>query len=106
MGFDNSLPRNVTVTVGTSNTLLSEDCYQQRVVFVATNTSTAGQKVSISIGEQATYGNGIVLSPGGVYQDTMDGQYKPSNQQINAISDGAGATIAIQERIQLKKGGY
>lgn len=106
MGYDNTLPRNVVVTVGTTNTELSEDCYQQRIVFVATNTSTAGQKVTISVGQEAIFGNGVVLSPGGVYQDTADGNYKPANQQINAIADGAGATIAILERISIKKGGY
>lgn len=90
---------NTTVTVGTSNVEVSRECFQQRSAIVLTNTSTGGQVISIAIGEQAVAGNGIQLRAGGVYQDTRDGSYMPSNKQINAISDVAGGTLAVHERI-------
>lgn len=93
------LVRNASATVGTSNVVVSEECYQQRTAIVITNTSTADQVISISYGQEAKSGVGIRILPGGVYQDTRDGSYLPSNLQINAISDAAGGTIAIHERI-------
>lgn len=92
------LTSNRSTTIGTSPVVISEECFQQRSCIVITNTSTAAI-ITVSIGEQAKAGNGIVLSPGGVYQDSRDGQYMPSNKQIQAISNLAGGTVAIHERI-------
>lgn len=93
------LVRNASQTIGVTSSVVSEQCYQQRSAIIITNTSTGGQTVYISLSQEAVVGQSIPLKPGGVYSDTMDGGYKPSNLQINAISDIAGATIAIQERI-------
>jgi len=90
---------NTSVTIGVTNVEVSKECFQQRSAIVLTNTSTGGQIISIAIGEQATANLGIQLRPGGVYQDTRDGNYNPSNKQINAISDVAGGTLAVHERI-------
>ena len=94
-----TMPNNYTVAVGTTSTKVTDECFQQRVSLTITNTSTGGQNISIGDGEEAVVGSGIVLSPGGVYNDSMDGAYKPSNSQINAISSAAGGTIAVKERI-------
>ena len=93
------LTKNISVTVGTTQLEVSPECYQQRSAIVITNTSIGGQVISISIGEEAKAGQGISLSPGGVYQDSRDGAYMPSNRQVNAISNLAGGTIALHERV-------
>lgn len=100
------LNSNRNLTVGTTNTLVSEECYQQRSCIVLTNTSTGGQVINIVIGQEAKTGIGIQLAVGGVYQDSKDGTYNPSNAQINAISSAAGGTLSIHERILMKQGGY
>lgn len=93
------LVSNNKATVDGTNIEIAKECYQQRSAIIITNTSPAGQVINISIGEEAVIGEGIQLAVGGVYQDTRDGQYLPSNKQINAISSAAGGTVAIQERI-------
>lgn len=93
------LSSNSSVTVGTTSTQVSGDCFQQRSAIVITNTSIGGQIISLSIGQEAIANAGIQLGPGGVYQDSRDGAYFPSNQQINAISSLAGGTLAVHERI-------
>lgn len=97
---------NYAVTVGTTNTKVSEQCFQQRVSITITNISTGGQVISIGDGQEAVNGEGIVLYAGGVYNDSMDGQYKPSNSIINAISSAVGGIIAVKERVMARKGGY
>jgi len=96
------LTNNRSILVGTTSVLVSEECFQQRTAIIVTNTSTAGQKISIGISQEAVNGTGIVLSPGGTFQDSRDGKYLPSNQQINAISDAAGGSIAVHERIDME----
>lgn len=100
------LTSNRSATIGTSNVVLSEECFQQRSAIVVTNTSTGGQVIYIAIGSEAASGIGIALSPGGVYQDSRDGQYMPSNKQVNAISSLAGGTVAIHERILMDMGRF
>jgi hypothetical protein len=92
------LTRNSSLTIGTTQIEVSPECYQQRSCIIITNTSPAAQVINIAIGEEATAGEGIQLSVGGVYQDSRDGQYMPSNKQINAVSSAAGGTIAVHER--------
>jgi len=93
------LINNFTVSVGTTSVVVSEECFQQRSAIIITNTSTGLHKITISLGQEATAGAGIVLNPGGVYQDNRDSGYLPSNKRIFAISDLAAGTLAVQERV-------
>lgn len=93
------LIRNASATVTTTSSVAAEQCFQQRTLIVITNTSTAAQVINLSIDQEAVAGVGIQLSPGGVFQDSRDGGYFPTNKQINVISSAAGGSIAIQERV-------
>jgi hypothetical protein len=90
---------NESFTVTTTSLQIKPKCFQQRVAMVITNTSTQGQIISIGIGTEAVAGSGIQLAPGGTYQDTQDGQYKPSNEEVNVISSAANGTIAVHHRV-------
>lgn len=94
------LVRNATQTIGTDSAEISPEQYgTQRTVIFISNNSTGGQTISISLRDEAKAGEGIVLSPGGYYQDTIDAGYKPSNLRVCAISSAAGGIISIHERI-------
>lgn len=99
------LIRNAQIAVGTDQVLVSEEQFNtQRTVILVTNTSTGGQKITVSPSDDAVSGIGIVLQPGGFYQDSQDSGYKPTNKRIMAISSLAGGTLAVHERILM--GGY
>jgi len=95
------LNRNTSQTIGTTPSVIS---YEQtppairKVIFVV-NTSTGGQKISLGINSDAVSGQGIVLAPGGYYQESIDAGFLPTQYQISAVSDLAAGTIAIHERI-------
>ena len=93
------LTSNYKVAIADTSTLISQECFQQRSAVIITNTSTAGQVIYIAVGQEAKVGEGIPLSVGGVYQDTMDAGYKPSNKQIQAISSAVGGLVSVHERI-------
>ena len=92
---------NKSVTVGTTPVVLAQELLTGQRKFISiVNTSTAGQKISISINQDPTAGVGIVLSPGGSYSDSQDGTtYYPSHYNFTAVADGAGGAVAITERI-------
>ena len=91
------------VTVGTNNVVISEDRQQEeRTFFSITNTSTEGQAVSIAFGQEATAGSGIVLYPGGTYSESRESGYRMNQQNICIEADGAGATVAVCERVSMK----
>lgn len=94
--------RNGSQTIGTDAAVVSKKQGENNTIrsnISIINTSTGGQVISISIGAEAVAGSGIPLSPGGVYQDNRDGNYLPTQEVITAISNLAGGTIAIQERL-------
>lgn len=92
--------RNSSVTVGTSSTVVSNDLTgAQRSVIILTNNSTGGQKIYLAWGAEANASAGIPLAVGGFHAEAIDAGFKPSNQQITAVADGAGATLLIHERI-------
>ena len=94
---------NKSMTVGTTSEIVSDTQYNaQRTVLFISNTSAAGQKVSILIGEEAVIGKGITIGSGGFYQDSKGENYNPSNEQVNIISDAAGATISVHERVIMR----
>jgi len=96
--------RNDNVTVGTSSTRIAEarqgsGSGQKRRVIVVRNISTAGQTVTVSLGlSQASANNGIVLKQNESFTDSSEAGYDCFQGTINAISDAAGATLAIMER--------
>lgn len=94
--------RNETQTIGTSASVISKQMKTNnstRSSIIIINTSTGGQTISLGIGQEAVSLSGIPLSPGGVWADSRDGIYLPTQEQITAISSAAGGTIAIQERL-------
>lgn len=92
--------RDESVTVGTSVVKISESqTNAERTVLILTNTSTGGQTISLGFGAEAKSGSGIVLSPGGFHSESKDAGFRVTNKLITAISDLAGGTLAIHERI-------
>ena len=94
---------NKNITVDASNKEISPDLTGSQRSFISiVNTSIGTQVIYISIGQEAVIGQGVPLYQGGVYQESLDAGYKPTNKQINAISSLAGGSVAIQERIFVK----
>jgi len=93
--------RNVSLSVGTSSVVVSPSLEEgQRRVLVLTNTSTAGQIISVSWGQEASAGIGVVLTPYGSWSESVEGTFVPHNAQIYAVSSGASGTLSIHERIR------
>jgi len=94
--------RNEVETIGTTAEVVSiekNNANGRRVAIILMNNSTGGQHISLAIDAEAMDGKGIHLIPGGSWSDTMDGGYYPTQKQISAVADGAGATLVIYERI-------
>lgn len=90
---------NRSATVGTSPSVVADQQDSGIRTFISfINTSTGGQKVTLATDSEAKLGEGIVLSPGGFYYEDVNSVVYPSQKQYTAISDIAGATLAIQER--------
>jgi len=99
----NDLTRNANATIGTSSVTIAEACFQERVQISIVNTSTGGQIISLGIGSEAVALSGIVIYPGGSYGESKsDRSDRITQEQINAISSGAGGTIAIVERVRME----
>lgn len=93
-----------TVSVGTDSINVSRlQPLAKRVLFTLTNTS-ATQTISIAFGQDAVASQGVVLAPGGFYSESADAGFKPSNDDIYAVSSAAGGTLAIQERVESSRG--
>jgi len=72
-----------------------------RSVIIITNTSLAGETVSIGILAQAKANQGVVLYPGDKFAASKDAGYTPSPEQITAVASANTATIALHEEIDL-----
>lgn len=95
------IPRDDTVTAGTTAVELSpETGEKRRQCVVITNTSIGGQYASLAWGKDAVAGKGIVLLPGEHHVEAIDAAFKPLNSRITVIGSAAGATIAIHERLE------
>ena len=93
--------RNGTQTIGTTAVIVVPPLMRgQRTALTIINTSTAGQTISRSLGEEAVAGNSIVLYPGGSWSESRDSVFVPSNERVWAIASAAAATIAIHERVK------
>jgi len=93
--------RNEQVTVNATASVVSVEKGNnngQRQSIILINTSAGGQVITIAIDTEAVVNKGIVLQAGGVWQDSKDGGYIPTQKQITAISSAAGGLLSIQER--------
>lgn len=94
--------RNASVTIGTDNVVISESkniLANYRSNFSIINTSTAGQIINITFTDEAGSGTGVQLSAGGFYGESISEGFFPTNERICAISNAAGGTLAVMERI-------
>lgn len=66
---------------------------------VFTNVSTGGQTIFLSSGADAALNTGIPLKVGSSWAESIDSAFTPTNLKWSAISDLAGATLAISERV-------
>jgi len=90
--------RNTSQTIATTNTMISPALYgNKRIVLVVTNTSTAGEVISIAVGQEAVAGKGIVLNQNDKLAMSSDSGYAPPLEQINAIASAATATLSVYE---------
>lgn len=86
-------------TIGTSNTVVSDEKFNCQRTFIAiVNNSQNGEVVYLAIGQEATTTNGFKMIPGGYYVESRDNNSFPTNKQINCIASAGTATISIQER--------
>jgi hypothetical protein len=84
-----SAPNTTSVGVGSGQVVAAN---ANRKGLVLTNLSV--NNISFGIGVNAVIGNGITLTPNGVWE--MD-QFTFSTAAINAIASGASSNLAIQE---------
>jgi len=96
---------NRKATIGTTSSVIAQQQNSGIRTFISfINTSTGGESITIAVGEEAKLGEGIVLAAGGYYYEDTDSVVYPSQSQFTAISAGAGATLAIQERTIVQGG--
>jgi len=94
--------RNASYTIGATSTLISQRMPEGlRKVIVVTNTSTGGETITLSIGQQAAAGAGIILSSGGSWNESQDNTFMVTSDEIWCIGSGAGAKVAIYERMNI-----
>ena len=92
--------RNESVAVGTTQASVAAEVGEgQRSLICFTNTSTAGETITISAGQQATAGAGIVLYPAGSWSESNDNYFRCYAGQYYAVASAGTATMAIHERL-------
>lgn len=98
-------PRETLSAVGTSSVEISPELGEsgQRDVIVITNTSTAGQTITLSFGKDAIANRGIVLYPTGAWSESIDSAFIPTNSRICAISSAASGQVTIHERVKMRR---
>jgi len=100
--YDNENSRNTTQTIGTTATKIGERLpIGTRIVIVFTNVSSGSQIITMSTGGANTASAGIPLRVGDKWVESVDSRFNPSNNEWWAISDVAGATLAVYERQKL-----
>lgn len=89
---------NTTITVGTDCIVVLPDrkgIDSKRIAYILQNISTGGQIITLGTGAPVTSKGSRYLGVGGT-EDRMPEQ-RPPQEAIYAISDVAGATLAIYE---------
>lgn len=94
------LNRNEQLTINTSVVVVSKqkDTLKRKSIIII-NTSTDAQEITLAIDSQAELNKGIVLSQGGVWSDSAESGYMPTQKLITAISSSADGKLSIQERL-------
>jgi len=102
IGFAQESARNETITVGTSNTILSDvrNLQNLRKNILLRNTSTSATAViTLNLGyNQAVAGAGIVLKQNESFSDSSETGYEAYQGVITGICNEAGGKLAIYER--------
>jgi len=88
--------RNQIVLVDTANVLLSPAHYRNEIVI--TNTSSGAQVITISFGDIAIAGEGVVLQPNSVYFGSNTAGFNVFQGDIFIIGNGSGGQVSIFER--------
>lgn len=89
---------NSTATIGTDSVVISEQkTIGQRTRLIITNIGATN--ISVSTGNSATAGSGIMLYPGGSISWERDGTFPIQQDRVFAISSAAGGTLAIYEEV-------
>ncbi len=94
------LVRNSLISVGTTPVLVSLNTQDKRTMTSIVNTSTAGQTITLSMGQQTTANQGLVLYTGGTWSESDDSGFKCWGGEIWAVADAALGQVSIQERIK------
>jgi hypothetical protein len=92
--------RNASATVLTTDTEISpsyEGGASQRIELCVVNTSTGGEIIYLSFGQEAAAGVGITLYPTGSYNSPAN--MLPSQLRVSGAASAATATCSIFERI-------
>ena len=96
--------RNQNIAVGTTQFMVANQLPPGKRTFInITNTSTAGEIITVSVGEQATPLAGIVLTGFGsnlLESKNWDTDSSPSELAYYVVASANTATIALQERVQ------
>jgi hypothetical protein len=95
--------RNDSLTVGTSNVLVSQNKGAGvRTSVLLRNNSTGGQTITLNFSdfEAAVSGYGVVLAVGQSLTDASSEGYICWQGNINAIASGAGAVLSVYERVK------
>jgi len=93
---------NKLVTVGTSSLVIANELFEnkRKEIFIC-NSSTGGQVITLAFDSDAVALVGMPLYPGGSFSSSADGnKFFPIEKQIQAISNLAGGTLSIVERIE------
>jgi hypothetical protein len=99
----NSVTSRQVVTVGaTSVNVLRDTVYNEPILFILTNVSTGGQNINIAFSQDAVVGQGLKLSPGGIYMEAEDSDFKPTSEDIYAIADAAGGSLSVVIRNRIR----
>ena len=100
MKDDKKVINQKTQTIGTTAEVVSEHVFNgQRVMLLLTNTSVAGEIISLGIRSEAKALQGIVLNQGDKFIMSKDSGYSPSNDLITALASVNTATLAVHEEI-------
>ena len=100
--FGKKIVNDAEVSIGTTNTIVSEAQFtSKRVNLVITNVSGGGETIHLAFGQEAASNKGIKLNDGDTYVTSADAGYLPSQARVHAIASSAG-TLAIHEEIVLE----
>lgn len=97
-GKEQNYARNESITVGTSEVMISGK--RARKTIYMRNTSTTGQVITIVFDDfnAAVAGKGIILAPGEFITESTTQGYECWSGDIKAVSSAAGGVLAVMEQ--------